>query len=200
MQGELLQKPVNGFRLRPYTGRMPPYPFPEPLPGMIITSACVATSEEGRTMWNVNTHVRRKSIHFAKCWEEIFAWYNEEAAMQSTETSEWGFNYGDGTTGRFMQMRVVETKNEVDTPLGSFPTSCFPDFQSKSPSPPIHPLAAMVVFHLINPLPVDTPSLIPGDDGYDWGASSVERTGILCFPCVLQYGGDGLLVPNTGGV
>ena len=43
----------------------------------------------------------------------------------------------------------------------------------------------------------DTPPLIPGDDGYDWGASSVERAGFPGFSRVLQYGGEDLLVSNT---
>ena len=47
---------------------------------------------------------------------------------------------------------------------------------------------------------LDTPPLIPGDDGYDWGGSSIERAGFPGFPRVLQYGGDDLLIPNTSGV
>ena len=46
----------------------------------------------------------------------------------------------------------------------------------------------------------DTPPLIPGDEGYNWGASSAERSGFPSFPHALQYGGDGQLVPTPGGV
>ena len=72
--------------------------------------------------------------------------------MQSTETSEWGFYYPDGTLGRCMQTKKSpgQPKSEFGALVSSFHTSHLPSLLSLT-----HLLAAMVVFHLINPLHVE---------------------------------------------
>ena len=157
VQGELLQKPVNGFRLRPYTGRMPPYPFPAPLTEPIITSACVAISVEKPMMGNLQTHVWNKLHHTEQRWGLSLASPTEEAAMQTTETSEWGFYYDDGTLDRCMQTRRSpgNTKGNLEAIGSLFQTLCLPELKPQSSSSLIYPLIAMVVFHLITPLHIE---------------------------------------------
>ena len=132
VQGELLQKPVNGFRLRPYTGRMPPYPFPAPLTEPIITSACVAISVEKPMMRVLKTHMWNQLHHTEQRWGLSLASPTEEAAMQTTETSEWGFYYPDGTLGRCMQTKKSpgQPKSEFGALVSSFHTSQLPTLLS----------------------------------------------------------------------
>ena len=77
--------------------------------------------------------------------------------MQSTKTSEWGFYYDDGTLDRCMQTRRSpgNTKGKLEATGGSFQTLCLLELKLQSSSSLIYPLTAMVVFHLITPLPVE---------------------------------------------
>ena len=72
--------------------------------------------------------------------------------MQSTKTSEWGFYYDDGTLDRCIQTRRSpgNTKGKLEAIGGSFQTLCLPELFSLT-----YLLTAMVLFHLITPLPVE---------------------------------------------
>ena len=97
---------------------------------MIITNAYVATTVEKPTIRAINIHVRHQLHCSEKRREKSFVLPNEDAAMQSTETSEWEFYYADVTLKRCMQTgrSPVSPKSELEAIGLSFHTSRLQNF------------------------------------------------------------------------
>lgn len=96
---------------------MPPYPFLESSTEVTVTSAYVGILMEDPTQTlgmvpEIKAYVHCKPIPFKEWLEKGFASNDKGGAMQSTETSEWGFKSNDVTTGTPMQMKEVVGKRK----------------------------------------------------------------------------------------